>query len=86
MLTPIRLAQAWAIGMVKLWKNDLHPSPGVRAGIMIFLAAMFASTVYVLPHLNHSGRAVVAAYLGAVVLVVGLVSYLFNHHWRNTFF
>lgn len=86
-LFPVEAVRAWAIGMAKLWNNDLHPHPSVRAGMMVFLAAMFALTFYAVPHLKHAfGRAAVEGYLAAAALVIGWVSYLFNHRWRHAFF
>lgn len=85
-LAPFRLIQFWGIGMIKLWNNDLHPHPGVRAGIMIFLAVVMAASLALYPMLHRAGRGVEFAYGAGALLTVGLVSYLFNHRWRGAFF
>ncbi len=85
---PLRVVQAWWIGRVNLAKNDLHPHPRARAGCMICLAFLFGIEVWLFGHLRAAGVGWGghAACLGAVMLAMGLMSWMINHHWRDAFF
>lgn len=87
-MIPVRLVQAWWIGMVKLAKNDLHPHPSARALCMIGLAALFALEMWLFARLRAAGAGWPGQLgcLGGVLLAAGWMSWLINHRWRNAFF
>ena len=79
------LPRAWAVGMLKLITNDLHPSPAARAGVMIAVLIVGLSVVHFLPGLV-AGAKLAWAVVGALVLALGWLSYWVNHSLRGAFF
>lgn len=80
----LNLPRAWAVGMLKLAQNDLHPHPLARAGVMIAVAAVGYSVFHFLPGLVGGAKLAWCA-VGALVLALGWLSYWVNHVLRGAF-
>lgn len=82
---PFWLAKAWAIGMSKLWRNEQHPHPAARTACLVIIVILFALGAYLLPLLHAAGMIFKLAVATVILLAVGMVSYFFNHAWKDAF-
>lgn len=81
----LNLPRAWVIGMGLLIKNDLHPHPAAKAGVMIAVAIVGLSVFHFLPGLLAGAKLAWCA-VGALLLALGWLSYWVNHSLRGAFF